>query len=427
MDTVPERRSPDRAPGRASHAPHPALFALGSAPYGSFNGLIAVALPYVLEQHGIPLERIASIGALVQAPAIWYFLWAPVVDVGLPRRTWIILLSLASAVCAALAIGMDTGPAIRTMTVLLICASVFSQPVSSAVGGLIASVMRNEVRGRTAGWSQAGILGAGVLTGVIVIWLTGVASTTLTALVAAVMIATPAFAMLAVDERRPGKMTLRAHLASMFHDVVATLKRREVWLGLVFFLSPIGAGALMNLFSAMSSDFHASSDIVIWVVAIAGLLTPAGALVGGIICDRFDRWHVYPVAGLTAALAAGWVILAPLTPFTYLAGAAAYALATGFAYAAGMALALELLGEGSTASGTRFTLFMAAMNVPVVYMMRLDGLGHEHFGVRGMLATDALANGIFGLVLLGVTGGLRSLVNRSMGAKRVAAAVRREA
>jgi MFS family permease len=364
----------------------------------------------VLRRHGVPVERIASIGALVQAPSIWYFLWAPVVDVGLRRRTWVILLSVATAVSAAFAIG--SGAAVRPLTLLLVCASVFNQPVSSAVGGLVATVMRNDVRGRTAGWSQAGILGGGVLTGVVVIWLAGVTSAVVTALVAAAMIALPAFAVLAVDEPKPPTTKLGEHLADMLRDVVRTLRRRDVWLGLVFFASPIGAGALMNLFSAMSGDFHASPDIVIWVVAIAGLLTPAGALVGGIVCDRFDRWRVYPVAGLTLAIAAGGAALAPLTPVAYLAGAAAYALATGFAYAAGMALALELLGPGGTASGTRFTLFMAALNVPVVYMMRLDGLGHAHFGVRGMLATDALANGVVGLVFLAITSGVRALVRR---------------
>jgi hypothetical protein len=33
-------------------------------------------------------------------------------------------------------------------------------------------------------------------------------------------------------------------------------------------------------------------------------------------------------------------------------------------------------------------------------MLRLDGWGHAHFGVRGMLAVDALANALFGAVFL---------------------------
>jgi len=81
---------------------------------------------------------------------------------------------------------------------------------------------------------------------------------------------------------------------------------------------------------------------------------------------------------------------------------------TGFGYAAFMALALEVLGSETAASGTRFTLFMAASNVPLVYMLRLDGLGHARFGVHGMLAADAFANATFGLLLLATLAWLRS-------------------
>ncbi|MGH7616495.1 MAG: MFS transporter, partial [Gemmatimonadaceae bacterium] len=182
--------------------------------------------------------------------------------------------------------------------------------------------------------------------------------------------------------------------------VAQTLRRRDVRVGFVFFLSPIGAGALTGLFSALASDFHASATTVLWVVALAGVLTPAGALIGGAMCDRVDRRLVYAIAGVAAAIAAGATMLAPLTSATYVAGAAAYALATGFGYAAFMALAFELTGSDLVASGTRFTLYMAAANAPVVYMLRLDGWGHAHFGVRGMLAVDALANGVFGVMFL---------------------------
>ena len=73
-------------------------------PYGSFNGVIAVALPYLLRKYGAPVERIASIAAIVQAPAIWYVLWAPAVDLALRRRTWIVVLSVTTATCTAAAL-----------------------------------------------------------------------------------------------------------------------------------------------------------------------------------------------------------------------------------------------------------------------------------------------------------------------------------
>ena len=374
-------------------------FALASAPYGAFNGLVAVGLPFILRQRGIPVERIAIVEAFVQAPSIWFFLWGPVVDLGFRRRTWIVVLSVASALCAAAALGAADGSR-GALTTLLVLASVFCQPVSSAMGGLVATVVPNEHRGRTAGWSQAGIFLGGVVTGATTVWLSDRVSATSVAIVAAALIAAPSFVALTIDEPQPQIESWRRHFSDMLGDVRGTLARRDVWLGLLFFLSPIGAGALMDLFSGIASDFRASADVVIWTVVLGGALTPLGALIGGVVCDRFDRWLVYPITGLAAAVSAGVMAFAPLSPAAFLAGAAAYALSVGFCYAAFMALAFQLVGTSSAASGTRFTLFMAAVNVPVVYMLRLDGWGHARFGVHGMLAVDALSNGVFAVLFL---------------------------
>jgi len=376
-------------------------FALASAPYGSFNGLVAVGLPYILRQRGIPVERIAIVEALVQAPSIWFFLWGPIVDLGLRRRTWIVVLSVASALCAAAALG-NSAATLRSLTALLVLASVFGQPVSSALGGLVAAVVPNEHRGRTAGWSQAGIFIGGLVTGASAVWLSAHATGKTVALVAATLIAVPSLVALTIDEPKPEIASWSRHFAQMLCDVRATLARRDVWLGLVFFLSPIGAGALMNLFSGIASDFRASTAVIVWTVILGGAVTPVGALIGGMVCDRFDRWLVYPATGLIAALSAGVMAFATLSPVTFLVGAAAYALSVGFCYAAFMALAFQLVGPSSPASGTRFTLFMAAVNVPVVYMLRLDGWGHARYGVRGMLAVDAISNAAFGALFLAI-------------------------
>lgn len=403
----------------AWRTPRPWLFGVASVPYGGFNGVVAVALPYLLRRHGVPVERIAAIAALVQAPTIWYFLWAPVVDVRFRRRTWVMTLAVASAACSTLALGREGGP-IRSLTVLLVAASIFSQPISSAIGGLVSSVMPNALRGRTAGWSQAGILGGGVAAGGLAVWLAANASAAVTALSVGLLIAAPAFIVLAIDEPPPSDDGWGSHLSRIFREVLTMLKRREVWLGFAFFLSPIGAGALMNLFSAVASDFHASADMVIVVVALAGVVMPLGALVGGAMCDRYDRWRVYPVAGLVAAASTGAMLLAPSIPATYVAGAVGYAFTTGVCYAAFMSLALELVGSSTAAGGTQFTLFMAAVNVPVVYMLRLDGIGHARWGVHGMLAVDAISNLVFGVLLLASVGVVRSRFARRAAAPRLA-------
>lgn len=389
------------------------LFGLAAAPYGSFNGLVAVGLPYVLHQHGIPVDRIAAIEAVVQAPAIWFFLWGPIVDVRFGRRTWLVLLSTVTAAFVAASFAAGAASSLRWVTVFLVVASVFCQPVSSAVGGLAAESVPEEKRGITAGWSQAGIFGAGVFAGAAMIWASGHVPLGVAGIVATASIIAPSIAAFAIPEpvRPPTSLALNA--ARMYRDLRATLARREVWLGFLFFASPIGAGALMGLFTAVSSDFRASTNTVELVVLLGGVLTPAGALVGGWTCDRIDRWLAYPIAGFAAAAAAGIMTVAPLSPTTFVLGAAVYAMTLGFAYAAFMTLALELMGAGSPASGTRFTLFMAAVNIPVVYMLRVDGWGQARFGVRGMLAADAISNGAFAVLLLILLYGSRRYARRA--------------
>jgi MFS transporter, PAT family, beta-lactamase induction signal transducer AmpG len=380
--------------------PRPWLFAFASLPYGIFNGVIALSLPYVLRQHGVPVQRIASIGAVVQAPAIWYFLWAPVVDLRLRRRTWIMILAAGSGLCTALALGLDMTSALGAITVLLVAASVLSQPITSALGGLVAEVVPNEERGRTAGWGQAGMLCGGVLAGALLVWLAAYMPTAAIGLVAGLLIAVPSVVVLTIHEPKRVNPGVRERVARMRRELRETFSRRDVWLAIAFFVSPVGSAALMSLFSAVAVDYHASATVVIAVGIGGGLLTAIGALAGGFLADRFNRWRIYPVAGLLAGACAGAMLLGPLTSATFIAGALAYSLAAGFGYAAFMALALELLAEGKNASGTRFTLFIAATNVPLVYMMWIEGVGHAHYGVRGMVAIDAAANALFGLFFL---------------------------
>ena len=397
-------------PPALPRSPKPWLFGLASLPYGIFNGVIALSLPYLLRRHGVPVQRIASIGALVQAPAIWYFLWAPVVDLGFRRRTWIILLAIGSAACMAVALGLNMATALGSVTALLVVGSIINQPISSALGGLVADVVPNVQRGRTAGWGQAGNLGGGVAGGALALWLSGNASPVVAAVAVGLLVALPSAVLFTIREPDPAAHGIRLRLAAMTREVRETLTRRDVWLAFAFFLSPVGAAALMSLFSAIAVDFHASTNVVIGVGIGGGLLTAVGALAGGFICDRFDRWMVYPMTGLMAAVCAGAMVVGPLDPATYIVGAAAYCLVGGFGYAAFMALALELLASGTAAGGTRFTLFIAATNVPLVYMMWLEGIGHTHFGVHGMLAIDAVANGVFGILFLAMLPALRSRI-----------------
>src|SRR5215831_1985877 len=84
--------------------PPPWLFGITALPYGVYTGFASTAMPYLLRKAGLPVDQIAGISALALAPALWYFLWSPVTDVRFRRRTWIIVMAVASAACLSAAL-----------------------------------------------------------------------------------------------------------------------------------------------------------------------------------------------------------------------------------------------------------------------------------------------------------------------------------
>lgn len=380
----------------------PWLFGVINVPYGTCSsGIVTTVLPFLLRARGVSVETISSVVAVAVVPTIWYFVWAPLVDVKWRRRTWLVASAIVSAACMVAALMLPLPGALRAITVLVVGGIAINQLVGAAVGGLVADTVPNHWRGAAAGWTQAANLGGGVVAGGLLVWLSARSPTAFVAMVAGLLIVLPSLPVLSVDEPPPAGRGAREHFGLMLRDLRITIRSPRVWLGFAWFLSPVGAGALMNLFSAIAVDYHASSTAVALGIGVfSGLVTAVGALVGGFACDRFDRWLVYPVAGLLSAVCAGGMTVAPLTPTVYVVGASAYSFASGFGYATFSALAFDLLGDGGAAAGTRSALFVSAANVPLAYMTWVDGVGHSRFGVRGLLAFDSISNVLSSLMLM---------------------------
>jgi hypothetical protein len=85
--------------GSVRRWPTPWAFSLLILPLGTYVGFIWTALPFLLRKAGVPVEQIAQIGALLQLPPIFMFLWTPIVDVKLRRRTWLVIAASVTALC----------------------------------------------------------------------------------------------------------------------------------------------------------------------------------------------------------------------------------------------------------------------------------------------------------------------------------------
>jgi len=157
-------------------------------------------------------------------------------------------------------------------------------------------------------------------------------------------------------------------------------------LTLVLITSPIGAGAMNNLWSAVAPDRHAGPQMVALVTGVLnGIVCALGCLLGGWVADRFGRWWSYFGFGVALAFAAIIMAFAPWTR-------TAYAIGRGVA-------------------STKYAICQSLGNIPVAYMTAFNGWVHDRYGGVWMLNGEAL------LALVCIAAGL--IVLQRINASRV--------
>jgi hypothetical protein len=92
------------APMPAKENP-PWLFGILAMAYGGENAITTLLIPFLLRRRGVAVNQIADVVAVAFIPNAWYFLWSPVVDLGMLRRHWILLAASVSGLACAVAIG----------------------------------------------------------------------------------------------------------------------------------------------------------------------------------------------------------------------------------------------------------------------------------------------------------------------------------
>src|ERR1035437_10339765 len=73
------------------HPPHPIVYSVLIVPFGAVSGYLTVALAYSLSQSGMSVARVGLLIALYLTPQTWKFLWAPIVDTTLTRKSWYVI------------------------------------------------------------------------------------------------------------------------------------------------------------------------------------------------------------------------------------------------------------------------------------------------------------------------------------------------
>ena len=200
---------PVAAHDRAPKAPPPWLFAISGIPYGVGGGFGALIMPYLADHAGIDLGKIGWYGALLLVPPILQFLYAPIVDIGLARRHWLILVSVLGAACffGALQMDLTIDSERQSFLALAVAGQLISGLSGSCNGGLMAQLMPDHLRGhpgerraQASATCQRAVRSPGSL--IILMIGNGYIDTRLVGATLVVMMVTPSLAILAVVEPR---------------------------------------------------------------------------------------------------------------------------------------------------------------------------------------------------------------------------------
>jgi MFS family permease len=380
----------DRTEARRAIAPQ--LYAFTSSLGGATQGFITVTLGYVLAKQGFSVAAIAGLIGLRLLPETWRIVFGPVLDASLRPRLWFLISAAGSAVCVAgfAVIPLHPG-SIALLSILALATGAFANLGIVAQAASIAVTAAPSVRGRIAGWSQAGNLAGTGIGGGLGLWLASHVGMTAAAGALVLWVLACAWPMLLIRTPRAGAtLPMRAVGRELVREVTALAVSRSGLLVILAVTLPMGLGSFLGLVSSVSSQWHASADLTATTTgALAGLASVPGCLIGGYLCDRRSPQAMLAWGGLLCAIGEAAMALAPRTPVCFVTFIILNNVLLGFAWAAVAAVIFNALK--TTSGGTIGALLGSLCNLPVVVMTFVLGAADARYGVTGMMSLEAAA------------------------------------
>jgi MFS family permease len=250
-------------------------------PYGLAAGFYTLWISFALTRAGFPVALTASIVAVGIAASSFSFLYAPVIDATLTLRRWY-LIGLASSV---MIIVLGLMPLVRerataVMVMVFLC-GLSSTFVMNPSGALMATTVEESMKGRAAGWAQAGNVGGTGLGG-FAIWVSTHFSNGLAGISLGVIMGTCALGLILV-----GAPSLRidhawgARLFALGQGVLAMARNPTSLLIIALCASPIGAGGASFLWPAVAGEWAASADrVALGTGILSAIAATGGAVIG---------------------------------------------------------------------------------------------------------------------------------------------------
>jgi PAT family beta-lactamase induction signal transducer AmpG len=382
----------------------PWLYSLLIAPSAVVaNGVIqGGVLAYLLSVQGIGSGRQSHMMFLLGLPTWLYFLWSPITDFFVRRRTWLLVGGLLAAVAMAASFHQPNLSSTAAMSLMLLSACC-SQLVVSSCGGMLGAMRVERSRRVGSSFYQAGSMGFGALAAWVLVKLSysGAGRETL-GLTAAALIGVPTlFSMVAPRQEVIAEGSFAGTMHRVWMECKSTFGRWEAVPYVACVVFPMASGAAAGLLTGVAKQFGVNGNNVAWMNGLAGgLLMAGGSAVAAILPTRVRATVMYMVVALVncATLCVLW--LGPLRPSTYYLGVTLYLFTLGTCYAMFTAVVLEFLGHSGKSGSGRYSIINSLGNVPVQYMLLIDGWGGDRWGGRGLAGSEAVVGAVGAVILL---------------------------
>lgn len=385
------------------------LMGLTNLSYGLYGGAIAFAVPQILGTRQVPEASIAGLTAVAISPGFWAFLFSPVLDVRFSRRFYAVaLMGFASLTLVGAFVSLGH---LEMLEVVLTAGFFAAYLYQSALGGWLSSITSAEEENLVSVWMTIGNTGGFSVMAIGCNQIVRHLSPPAAAVVLAVSILLPMIPFPFMQAPGPDRRLASESFPQFFGDLVSLVKRREVLVALVLFISPAATFSLTNFLGGRGSDFHASPG---FVGVIGGAGVALGGIVGCLIFPALSRLlplrPFYLAVGIAGAVCTLSLIPLPRVPASFAVVLIAENLFQSLAITACTAITFETIGQNNPLASTTFCFLGSAYGVPISYMLYIDAFGYARKGIFGALGIDAIT-GILASVVLGLM--LYSLARRS--------------
>lgn len=376
------------------------LMGLTNATFGMYGGIVAIAVPELLSNQHVPESTIAGMTAVMMSPGFWTFLASPVLDVRFSRRWY----SVFTAAVAAffLVVGMMNLNHLTVLEGSLVLGFFAANLNQSALGGWLSTIVSTEQENQLSVWVTIGNIGGGgamaVLAGELVRYL----PLPVAALLLGVTVMLPSTVFPFMQAPGPDRRLAGESFRQFFGEVVNLLRRREVLIAIVLLVAPAGTFSLTNFLGGLGGDYHASPH---FVGVVAGMGVMLGGIAGCLMFPLFSKLlplrPLYLAIAVVGSLFTFSLIVLPRTPAIFALAFIGENVFQSLAITNGIAIAFETVGRKNPLAATTYCLIVSAFNIPITYMLTVDGAGYSHHGLAGGYAADG-ATSIAASLLLGL-------------------------